>query len=269
MTNLSSYVRRAMLNVLLCTVCSGALAAEPVLLRVLSYNIHHGEGVDGKLDLRRIAQVINDVKPDLVALQEVDQNVRRTQVVDQPSELARLTRMHAVFGANIELQGGHYGNAVLSRFPITSWKNHLLPNFDAGEQRGVLMTDVSLPGGTQSLILLATHFDHRANDRERMASTLKISELCEQFVSTPMLLAGDLNDTPESRTLEALQPTWSLTSDSAQPTIPVARPARQIDFILYRPGKRWKILETRVLAEAIASDHRPILAVLELLPGED
>ncbi|MEZ6125818.1 MAG: endonuclease/exonuclease/phosphatase family protein [Planctomycetaceae bacterium] len=110
-------------------------AADPTQLRVLSYNIHHGEGVDRKLDLQRIADVILSVRPDLVALQEVDRNATRTGGVDQPAELARLTRMHVVFGANIELQGGHYGNAVLSRHPIARLRNHLLPNIDDSERR--------------------------------------------------------------------------------------------------------------------------------------
>ncbi|MEZ6125794.1 MAG: endonuclease/exonuclease/phosphatase family protein [Planctomycetaceae bacterium] len=105
-------------------------AEEPAQLRVLSYNIHHAEGVDRKLDLERIAKVIPSVKPDVVALQEVDQNVKRTGSIDQPEKLARLTEMNVIFGANIELQGGHYGNAVLSRFPIARHKNHLLPNID-------------------------------------------------------------------------------------------------------------------------------------------
>ena len=81
-------------------------SAEPTRLRVLSYNIHHAEGVDRKLDVDRIAGVILSIKPDLVALQEVDQKVKRTGSVDQPAVLARLTEMNVVFGANIELQGG-------------------------------------------------------------------------------------------------------------------------------------------------------------------
>ncbi len=93
---------------------SGATAAEPFRIRVLCYNIHHGEGVDKKLDLDRIAKVILSVSPDVVALQEVDRKTKRTNHVDQSSELARLTKMKVVFEKNIDFQGGHYGNAVLS-----------------------------------------------------------------------------------------------------------------------------------------------------------
>ena len=82
---------------------AAAVTAEPIRVRVLSYNIHHAEGVDRDLDLDRISRVIRSVDPDLVALQEVDRKVTRTRGVDQPAELARLTGMKVVFGSNIEL----------------------------------------------------------------------------------------------------------------------------------------------------------------------
>ncbi|MCA9160258.1 MAG: endonuclease/exonuclease/phosphatase family protein, partial [Planctomycetales bacterium] len=107
----------------------------PLRVTVLSYNIHHAEGVDGRLDLDRIAAVIRRSQADLVSLQEVDQCVTRSERVDQPRELAKRLGMHVVFGANIDLQGGEYGNAVLSRYPIKFNKNHLLPNVGGGEQR--------------------------------------------------------------------------------------------------------------------------------------
>ena len=93
---------------------------DDTILRVLSYNIHHAAGTDGKLDLTRIANVINSVKPDVVSLQEVDQNVRRSNSINQPDELAKLTGMRVLFAQNIPLQGGSYGNAILTRFEIRS-----------------------------------------------------------------------------------------------------------------------------------------------------
>ena len=235
-------------------------------LRVLSYNIHHGEGVDGKLDLARIASVIRSVEPDIVALQEVDQKVARTQGVDQPEELARLTKMQVVFGGNIALQGGAYGNAVLSRLPILRHANHKLPCLDNGEQRGVLELQVELPGNSQPLRVLATHLDHRRSDQERMASAKMIHELTVKQTDLPALLIGDLNDTPESNVLSEFGKLWIRANEKPLSTIPVTKPTRQIDFILFRPKDRWIVTETKVLDEAIASDHRPILAVFELLP---
>jgi endonuclease/exonuclease/phosphatase family metal-dependent hydrolase len=238
----------------------------PHRLRVLSYNIHHGEGVDGRLDLERIARVMAAVKPDLIALQEVDQNATRSQSVDQPAELARLMQMHVAFGDNLPLQGGKYGNAVLSRFPIVRQQNHRLPNLDNGEQRGVLEVEIAVPGREPPLRLFATHLDHRPNHAERLASARAINELATAVSHRMDLLAGDLNDVPGSPVLEAFETIWSRTNWEPLPTIPVAEPRRQIDYVLFRPQDRWRVVETFVLDEAVASDHRPILAVLDWLP---
>ena len=237
-------------------------------LRVLSYNIHHGEGVDRKLDLPRIASVIKSVKPDLVALQEVDQATERTNKIDQAAELARLTGLNVVFGGNIRYQGGDYGNAVLSRLPISRHKNHLLPRFDDGEQRGVLQVEVELPDEHGTLLFLATHLDHRPGDRERVASAKAINELVATSASQPAVLAGDLNDLPESRTLREFGTMWTRANGKVLPTVPVNQPTKQIDFILFRPTERWEVIEVRVLDEAVASDHRAIFAVLGLLSNK-
>lgn len=243
-------------------------AGEPIRLRVLSYNIHHAEGVDRKLDVERVARVIRTVKPDIVALQEVDKKVKRTQGIDQPAELARLTKMQVVFDANIKLQGGHYGNAILSRFPITRHKNHLLPSIDNSEQRGVMEAEITLPGSKSPLMFYATHLDYRADNRERLASVKAINELAAKHPQASALLAGDLNDTPESKTLKRLETVWTPANEKPLATVPVNRPKKQIDFILYRPQDRWKVVEVNVLDEAVASDHRAIFAVLELRPND-
>lgn len=243
-----------------------ATAAEPIRLRVLSYNIHHAEGTDRKLDLERIAGVIRSVSPDLVALQEVDRAVKRSGSIDQPAELARLTEMQVAFGQNIELQGGGYGNAILSRHPISRHQNHPLPNFEHGEQRGLIEAEITVPGMNAPLLFFATHLDHRSDDRERLASAAAINELIGNRPDQPAILAGDLNDGPDSATLHRFQLRWTRANDRPQPTIPVIKPTRQIDFVLVRPQARWKTIEVRVLDEPVASDHLPIFAVLELLP---
>lgn len=258
---------RLLLGALLLLSFERVRGAEPVRLRVLSYNIHHAEGVDRKLDLPRIARVIQSVKPDVVALQEVDFKARRTQAVDQPAELARLTQMRVAFGANIPLQGGKYGNAVLSRFPILRSKNHALPNFDRGEQRGVLEVHLEVSGMKQPLLVWATHLDHRRPDRERVASAKAINQLLAPHLQRPALLAGDMNDVHGSATLAQFESMWSHTTEKPQATIPVDHPTRQIDFICFRPKQSWKVLELKVLDEAVASDHRAVFAVLEYVPA--
>ncbi|MFO1042763.1 MAG: endonuclease/exonuclease/phosphatase family protein [Planctomycetaceae bacterium] len=237
-------------------------------LRLLTYNIHHGEGVDGKLDLERIASVIRSVEPDVVALQEVDRKVKRTKFVDQPEELSRPTKMHVVFGDNIPLQGGHYGNAVLSRFPIRVSRNHRLPRLDEGEQRGVLEVELDWPASSpdrSNVRVLATHLDHRPDERERVASVRVMNELIQANPLQPALLMGDLNAVPDSTPLKELQSHWTRANDQPVPTIPVEKPKHQIDYILLRPTSRWKVLETRALDEAVASDHRAFLTVVEFV----
>ena len=250
--------------ILFVPTCIPLSAAEPFRLTVLSYNIHHAEGIDGKLDVERIAGVIQSVKPDLVALQEVDQKVKRSQSIDQPAELARLTKMHVAFGANIDLQGGHYGNAILSRFPIARHQNQLLPRIDQSEQRGVIEAEITLPEMKQPLLFLATHFDFRSDERERLESVAVINKLADKHAELPALLAGDLNATPESKTLEQLALHWKRANAEVLPTVPVKEPKQQIDYILLRPQNRWKVVDVNVLDEAVASDHRAIAATLEL-----
>lgn len=243
-------------------------AEEPVTLRVLTYNIHHGEGVDGKLDLERIAQVMLSVKPDLIAVQEVDQKTSRTKNIDQAQKLAELTKMHVVFGPNIEFGGGKYGNAILSRFPIVESKNQALPNHEMGEQRGALFAEIDLPGREENLIFISTHFDHRPDDTERRASAEALNALTEKMSEQPTILAGDLNDVIGSETLLILDKSWTRTNLEPMPTIPVKKPTRQIDFILSRPASRWKTSQPKVLDEAVASDHRAFFSVLTLSVDE-
>src|SRR5438874_3636486 len=97
-------------------------------IRVMTYNIHVGVGMDKKLDLPRIAGVINAQHPDLVGLQEVDRGVERTQRIDEIAELAKLTHMDYAFAFNLRYQGGQYGVAILSRFPIMATDHRLYQN---------------------------------------------------------------------------------------------------------------------------------------------
>ena len=93
-------------------------------LKILSYNIKHGRGMDGKVDLPRIAKVIGSLSPDLVTLQEVDKNCTRSGSIDLTRELAGILKMEGRFGKFMDFQGGEYGMAVLSRFPILSHQVH-------------------------------------------------------------------------------------------------------------------------------------------------
>jgi endonuclease/exonuclease/phosphatase family metal-dependent hydrolase len=257
------------LTAFLCVLCvllvRNAVHAElPKEIRVVSYNIHHGRGLDGKVDLKRIAEVIAAESPDIVALNEVDQGTRRTEGIDMPAELAALTNMEAVFIKNIDFEGGGYGNAVLTRLPIRRKENHKLPSHYEGEQRGVLELELGAADEEEPLIFLCTHLDYRPEDHERMASVKTIEDIAARHKGWPIILAGDLNARPDSAVLGAFGKTWKRANAKPIPTFPAANPQNQIDYVLVRPPARWETVEARVLEDAIASDHRGIVVVLRL-----
>lgn len=233
-------------------------------LRVLSYNLHHGEGTDGRLDVERIAGVIHSASPDLVAIQEVDRRTQRTGNVDQAAEYARLTGLFGWFGAAMPYQGGEYGQALLSRWPLVSPRVIPLPGTPGREPRIAVTAEVEVPA-FGILRWAGCHLDaaRADDDRWEQAGTL-LAELGRDGL--PTLLAGDFNDVPESRVMRRMlgdDTGWEDTAgERASPTIPAEAPRSRIDYVLASPPGAWRTLESRVLAEPVASDHRPLLVVL-------
>ncbi len=232
-------------------------------LRVMTYNIHHGEGMDEVLDLERIAGVIKGQNPDLVALQEVDQGVERTQGVMQADVLAELTGMHVYFGKALDLQGGGYGEAILSRTPLTNARTFDLPTEDGYEPRVAAIAETEVNGRT--IAFAATHLDHKSVDlRIRQAQAL-VEEV--KRIEMPYLLTGDMNSRPSERTYRVLLESGTDVADSAGvtgPTFPADRPVQRIDYIFAKLSQGWRVKSVRVLPDSVASDHRPVVAVLEL-----
>jgi endonuclease/exonuclease/phosphatase family metal-dependent hydrolase len=147
---------------------------------------------------------------------------------------------------------------------LTTRRNVHLPAHDAGEQRGVLVVELAWPHPPHVLRLLATHWDHRSGDQDRYASAARINQLALERPEVPSLLIGDLNTTPNTGVFRQLLEQWTVAGDGSNPTIPAQRPTRQIDFVLFRPAAAWRVVQVQVLNESQASDHRPILAVLQL-----
>lgn len=241
-----------------------AAAADQPVLRVMSYNIHHAEGLDGRVDVERIARVILDAKADLVGLQEVDRGVERTQRRDLPAELARLTGLQVRFERNIIHQGGDYGNAILSRFPIRSFRNFPLPQKGPGERRGLL--EVVVDVGGHEVVFLNTHLDHRADDGERLLGVDELRARVAAAGDRPVIAVGDFNARPDSRPIRALSEfltdAWSAVGQGPGFTIPVRKPSRRIDYVWITPRSltplRMEVLTTE------ASDHLPIIAEIRL-----
>ena len=234
--------------------------SNPVSLRIMAYNIRHGRGMDDSLDLERSARLINSLQPDIVTLQEIDNGTERTGNVDQAAMLAQLTGMHGVFGAFMDYQGGQYGMALLSRFPVSEYHNHVLP--DGREPRSALAARIQIPPTDQEIIVVGIHL--YATEQERLAQAQTIVVLFETE-STPVILAGDFNSQPQSEVMRLLGTIWEIPAKGEDHlTFPSDTPDREIDFILFRPDSAFRVAASRVIHEPLVSDHRPVLLTLEI-----
>jgi endonuclease/exonuclease/phosphatase family metal-dependent hydrolase len=234
------------------------------VIRILSYNIFHGETLNHDFDLERIAAVIRSVSPDIVALQEVDFKTKRAKSMDLVTRLGYLTGMHPLFGRAMKYDGGEYGEGILSRFSFKETRNNPLPHSPRNEPRAALEVLVELPSGDK-IVFIGTHLDHTRDQTDRISQAKRLNRLFKKY-KKPTILSGDLNATPESEPMKILFRIWTDASDrNPQPTFPSSSPRRRIDYVLFRPADRWRVMETRVIEEKVASDHCPLLVVLELL----
>jgi len=218
----------------------------------------------GDFDLDLIAQVINSIKPDLVALQEVDFNTQRARNMDLVTELGYRTGLASLFGKAMPYDGGEYGEGILSRYSFLSTQNHALGAQEGKEPRAALEINVSLKSG-DAIRFIGTHLDHTKDETDRINQARELNALFTRD-EMPSILAGDLNARPESKTMAILFTAWTKSFTENVPTIPATNPKAKIDYILFRPAHRWRVLETRVIDEKVASDHCPVLSILELLP---
>ena len=166
---------------------------EPAIrLKVMTYNIHHCEGLDGKISVERIFDVIHKSKADIIGLQEVDRYSIRTDFQDQLSQIASKLGYHYAFGTTLGISPFGYGNGVLSRYPIISSQNIALPS--RLEQRGALKTIIELDNGFK-LTFLSTHLGLSKTDRKSQIKAL-INSI--EGVSKGSILVGDFNTTFEA-----------------------------------------------------------------------
>lgn len=238
----------------------GCASAEPKAITVLTYNIHHGAGTDGKYDLSRVADVIKKSGADLVALQEVDRNTNRTKD-DQPAKLATLTGFHPCFGRAMNFEGGEYGDLILSRYPLGKTDTHALPYKEGGhrEPRCIVIAHVKLPAG--EIVFASTHLDHTGGpDNDRLAQAKEIvAALKDQTL--PTIIAGDFNAKPNSEPIAQIMAHWTNTTGE-EPTCPSDNPKEKIDYIFV--NDRLNAVGSQVIDDPVTSDHRPVRATLEM-----
>jgi endonuclease/exonuclease/phosphatase family metal-dependent hydrolase len=243
-----------------------AVQTAPVTIRVLTYNIRHGEGMDRVYDLVRLAEIMKSAEPDLIALQEVDLGTERSGRMNQTEVLAGLLGMHAEFGRAIDFQGGEYGVAILSRWPLHYAENRALPASPPYYEPRTSLTVFTRPGPRAPLIqFTTTHLDDARDSPDRMDQARTLNDLLVAGDGRPSILAGDFNARGEAELLAILDEYWTnvATTNPEQPGGGGNRRGLRSDFIFFRPAARWRVVDWQVIDAPVASDHRPVLAVLE------
>ncbi|HEX2869472.1 MAG TPA: endonuclease/exonuclease/phosphatase family protein [Ignavibacteriales bacterium] len=250
---------------------SSLSAQEIQSLRVVTYNIHHGQGTDKRIDIKRIGDFLDSCKVGLAALQEVDRGVERTGKIDILKLLSDQTGMHMAFGKNIDFQGGDYGNAILSRFDIDTVKNLHYKMMLEGEQRGLLQTVIEANG--EKIVFMATHTGDKNTEAEKLMNADEIINALKSYNGLPVILCGDFNDRPESKMhaklKEYFSDLWEILGKGPGYSFPSVNPDRRIDYIyISKEGlKKLKPVFIKVL-HSEASDHLPLMAEFELLKNK-
>ena len=247
---------------LLLSACSST-KPQPREFTVLCWNIHHGRGLDGRVDVRRIAAEIRKHDADFVCLQEVDRGVARSRRIDLPARLAELCAMRVAFGKNLDFQGGDYGNAILSRWPIVRSENHRYRMLRPNEQRGVLELVARVHG--RRLRILNTHLGTGRDATERLLHSRRIVELaCVDDLAC--VVAGDFNDYPDSPVHRVFADAgfvdaWSVAGIGSGGTYPSRKAVRRIDWVHSHGPIRAKLA---AVGDSEASDHLPLKVVFRL-----
>jgi endonuclease/exonuclease/phosphatase family metal-dependent hydrolase len=281
---------------------AGEPQARPRTLRVMTYNIKHGQtnasctqpapvpgqppSPDCNLDLQASAAVIRAQAPDIVGVQEVDRFWARSAGQDEPAALsAALGMPHYCYAPNLNHQpDGHatvphqYGTVILSRFPILECTNTLLPKTGNNEQRGLTLAVINVRG--IPLRFYNTHLHTTATDR--LLQTAEIAGILDAAGDTaPTLLMGDFNARPtapelapiQSRLvdswLQAGQPSSDNPNGFTSPARLTGNPTSRIDYIWLAQSIAVESVQVPIDAQThVAADHYPVVANIAL-PGSE
>lgn len=235
------------------------------VVKVLSFNIFHGATTKGDFNLDVIAKVIIDANPDFVALQEVDFKTERAQKYDLVTELGWRTKMAPLYARAMYYDGGEYGEGILSKHTFLQTRNVALPYTPGDEPRTALEITTVL-SSKDTISFIGTHLDHLELETNKI---MQAKQLNKMFSTNrfPTILTGDFNAVPGSTTMNILEEFWtgSYNKDNPKPTFPSDNPSIKIDYVMFYPKHRWKVLNTEVIQDTIASDHCAYLVTLQLL----
>lgn len=239
---------------------------EKYTINVLTYNLHHCNPPTAgtTIDVDTIAGVIRKLNPDIVALQEVDVRTKRSGGIDQAAMLGEKTGMKPYFFKAIDHDGGEYGVAILSKLPVSEFRQYPLPTVPESKGEPRILATVILKGKDgKNLLFACTHLDAQSNPQNRL---LQIKEIISVLKNTqlPVIIAGDLNAATGSEVINIFDENFKRTCDACAFTIPVTRPNKTIDFIGYAPASVFSVDKHEVINETYASNHLPVNAVLTI-----
>ncbi len=245
-------------------------ANEKKKIRVGTYNIAGGVP---EFNLKKTAKAIKALEIDFIALQEVDNGTNRSGNINQVKELSKLTGYNYIFSKAIDYDGGEYGIAVLSKYPIKLIEKQMLPSGDY-EQRIAMYVEAEIPGFEEPLLFVATHLDWHEDPEIRLSQIYAINGKTIDMRGIKFLL-GDLNDTKESLVIRELKRYWEsplLRNSLDNRTWPANNPEIGIDYIFTSKAQKWIVNEILIPNKPNGnyrrnwneiSDHIPV--VLELI----
>ena len=248
-------------------------------LRVMTYNIYGARATSpaNAADLDAIAEVIRRQNPDFVTLNEVDVFTNRTgKDVHQARDLAEKLGMEWHFSKAIDRDGGEYGDAVLSKYPILEKRSYRLPCAaeQPGEDRSLCVIRVQIDG--KDLYVASTHLDHLSGDASRLVPATEIRRIRDTELEGDLILCGDLNAIPSSNVIATMTSFLTNTGPIDQYTFPSDDPSRKIDYIMYAPIEHFGVQNCQVVSRGDqqvggvdASDHRPVIADIRFQTEED
>ena len=245
---------------LLCMLVMATTAHSQDYVKLMSYNIRNAKGMDNVRNVQRIANVINNEAPDVVAVQELDSMTTRSNQTYVLAEVAKRTQMHASYAPAISFQGGKYGIGILSKEQPLGIRTFPLPGRE--EKRMLMVAEF------KDYFFACTHLSLTEEDRLASLDIIKQSVGASQ---KPFFLAGDLNDTPDSKFIQSLQKDFQVLTNIKKPTYPAPEPKETIDYIAAWKGKtdNFANLSAQVVEEPLASDHRPICVTLRMAKKAD
>lgn len=240
--------------------------------RLLSYNIHKGiGGVDRRYDLGRIVETINHYAPDLALLQEVDDGVPRSRGDRQVDVLAEATGLtHSAYQHNVRLKVGHYGNAILSRFPLHDVEDMDLTVPLKKRRRALLARcELHFDGHQRTVATACVHLGLAGYERQIQLRRLLECPFFGHLQSrTPAVIGGDYNDVWASLHRRALRAHGFTTAGHRIRTFPAFMPARPLDRVFYRGDiEVIGAFAGHTELARVASDHRPLVVDFRLSHG--